>query len=268
MPRLTRGVAFCARVPDPVREAERLVQHAGLRSDVQGLLWFGSRWDVPRRAQLRFSAQGVRVLRGELPVETLDWEDYRAQTLHEKTWWIHPRFANANPTTVEIGASDGDRVGALKGQRRWKLRDPVLGQIFIANKFMAGVPLKALCEYLAATPDARPGLEDPSRCDRLVKALRSAGLGGAPTEQDRMNVGRKGDAREAIRHAAEAHMRYFQGRPVSGDKLLTAEELTDIALQRFPTWVGTDWRDPAKLRGLVADQLAITPWPFGVLREA
>lgn len=222
---------------------------------------------MPRRAQVRFSSEGIRILRHGQTVESLAWDDYRGSQITERTWWIDPRFINANPTTVHIGFRDGADPDAVAGKRSWKLRDPAMSQIFASSKWEAGIVLKALCQYVAATPDARPGLDDPAKCERLVEALRSAGLEGSSHKHDRLFMGRKGEIRQAIDQAAEANMRYFGGRPVSGDRLLTADELAEITLKRLPTWIDAEWKDPERVRALAAEQLAIPPWPFGLLRE-
>ena len=245
-----------------------MVLYAGFKADSQGLLWIGSRWGLPWRADVRFMSSGVEVLRRGKVAEVLPWDDYRsAGSKGDRTWWIRPRFVNAGPTTIEIGVRPGHDVDATEGKRRWKLSDSALNQLIMSTKHEEGVVLRALCEYLASTPTARPGLDDPSKCARLVEGLRDDRLGGPGRQGEPMYIGRKGELRQAVDQTAQASMRYFGGRPVSGDPLLTVEELADMTLKRLPTWIDAERRDPAKVRILAAQKLAIAPWPFGVLRQ-
>jgi hypothetical protein len=60
-------------------------------------------------------------------------------------------------------------------------------------------------------------------------------------------------------------MRYFRGRPVEGEPLLTADELAEATARSLPAWVERGPDTTEGLRSLAANRLAIVPWPFGVL---
>jgi hypothetical protein len=246
-----------------------LAFYAGFISDDRGLRWVGSRWRPPWRADIRFVSSGIEVIsRGEL-AETLAWEDYGREggRSSDRTWWINPRLMSAGPTTVEVGVQPSSARSGIDGQRRWKLGDPPTSQKTASAKRDAGGILQALCQYVVHTPDARQGFDDHSKCARLVDALRAERLRGPASQGEPLYIGRKGELRQALDHTAEATMRYFRGRTVEGEPVLTAEELAEATTKRLPSWVEQGTNTTETLRSLAADRLAIKPWPFGLLRE-
>lgn len=243
--------------------------YAGFLSDHRGLLWVGSRWKPPSRFDGRFTSSGIEVVRRGEVAESLAWDDYKHEvgTASDRTWWIHPRFMSAGPTTIEVGPQPSPTGNAMEGQRRWKMGDPLTSQKTAGRKRDAGGILQALCQYATSTPDARRGFNDPVRCARLLEALRSARLRGPASQGEPLYVGRRGELRQALDHTADAAMRYFRGRPVGGEPLLTAQELAEATAKSLPTWVDKGPHTTETLLSLAVNRLAITPWPFGVLRD-
>lgn len=245
-----------------------MTTYAGFTADDHGLS-YGSLWRLPWQGRARLSSKGVAFTQHNQVVEDFDWDCFLGvQPPNERTWWVHPRLLGrgSRPTAIEVGvvAAQGPTTPVF-GQRSRKLADPFLNRMF-PDLRQGGAVLQALCEYVAATSAARSGLDDPSRCNQLVAHLRASKISGPPRHEVRVYAGLKGEARDFVDQVADRNMRVFRGRPVAGEETPTPDQLAQLAAERLPHWADSRFTTPEGLRDLAAERLAVTPWPFGVLR--
>jgi hypothetical protein len=147
---------------------------------------------------------------------------------------------------------------AGKSQEHWRLSESLLSTGWAA-------PLAALCAYLATTPEARTGLSVRSSCEAVVRSLftsdlRRRGFVKGPT------ITHRGELWNVARQVRRSYCRVFEGRTISGEPCLSPEEFAEAVRGSLPPWIDDEYRTPEAIASAVAACLAVSAWPFGVLR--
>lgn len=224
------------------------------------------------------------VLRSAGRSTSLSWSDLessiRSSAHAGDTWRIAPWSAGrAGPIGIGI-AVEGCYVEASYDLRRAALT--LMARIDRLFQHDTAVPLcarsavsravdaqrelaAALCDLLADRPDLRDRLADPSRVERLVADITSAGLGSPPAAYGLRQS--TTDVIWAMRQLGFGHR--LHGRPLPGDEVPDEEVVIAAVLDQLKSNPHTTALDHAGVRAVVEEHLlAVEPWPFQALLEA
>jgi hypothetical protein len=211
--------------------------------------------------------EGLHVQRGRRSPVILAWDDERSVPWQSPThgpaalptrqgaevWWVDaPLSSNLIPSIRQGTATVG--LGSIRGSNsRWPLST-------FMNRRDASV-LDALCQYVAMTPAARPGLADAARCTDLIRALAADNLNGPGRSGVRVGPS-KIYAYQVTRDIVNTRTRIFRGRPIAHEPLPDRDDVVAAALAALPPNSLDDWKDPNTIGHYVDQLLAAKPWPF------
>lgn len=141
---------------------------------------------------------------------------------------------------------------------QWSVPAPWLSVIY------AWAEVAALAAFVAATPEARSGLEDGHALACLVSAIDSGPVFERWPPEDHM-MGDKLDVDLAIKRVFKSvGVRRFEGRPIRNEPSPGASELVERVNAELPAWVRPRV-DAAQIEKQVTRFLEIRPWPFDCL---
>jgi hypothetical protein len=245
-------------------------QFYGLGADDVGLFYKArrprSRWECVAW----LDPAGLHVQRGSSQPVTLAWDDERSvpwrpptsssAALPAKTgpeaWWVDAATGTQTVPSIRRGTPTDFR--AIRGYaQRWRL------STFVVRRD-ADI-LDALCQFLHATPDARPGLSDPSRCTKVVRALAEQNLKGAAASYMRPGHLSRAYVVEVATQVVGSQVRLFRGRRIANEPVPDQADLVAAVIARLPSAAAIDWTNSDVIAGYIQQLLRATPWPFDLL---
>jgi len=232
---------------------------------------------VPWRWVAALASDGLHLRRGQSSSEVrLAWIEHEAAqprfgsglTFYAgpqlKFWGVRPAY----------GRSLAARVYVRQPQERSVRRSRehyVLDDRFFAD--LGGTRLLAyLCEFVASTPAARPGLDDPTRTTALLMRLATDHLhDGAWPQSGPWWSGRRYDLFLAVSRVLDKRVHTVAGRRIDSEPSIdidaAVQDATDLLL-RVPH-LDRRGLDPNRVRAEIERQLLRAKmWPFGVLLAA
>jgi hypothetical protein len=206
-----------------------------------------------RRPGLRFEPDALVVVDPDPMAEIqLPWDDGEkpGEQLVRPAWSLHalPRGRGGWAAfRVTIGAGSAARQVRLRSGAR-----PPAGE------------LPALCRYLVATPEARPGLADPRHTRGLLTRL-AQGHWRRPEPPHEPLAGERLDLHLTVEATLdELGWRRIDGRPVFGERRPAVDAVVPAVRAALPDELAPKASDE-RIRDEVERHLAVGPWPFDAL---
>jgi hypothetical protein len=219
---------------------------------VAGRLWYRPPSDRSRRAGLRFEPGALVVVEPEGTEHALGWDDGEmpGEQLARPAWSLH-----ALPRGRGSWAAFRVTIGSGGAARQVRLR---------SGARPPSDELPALCRYLVATPEARPGLADPRRIRGLLTRL-AQGHWRRPEPPHEPLAGERLDLHLTVEATLdELHWRRIDHRPVFGERRPAADEVVPAVRDALPDETAPRISDE-RIRDEVERHLAVGPWPFDAL---
>lgn len=245
-------------------------QFYGLGADELGMFYKRRQPRTRWECVAWLTPDGLQVQRGKRSPVTLAWDDERSVPWRSPTqgpaalptrqgagvWWVDAPFGtNIIPSIRQGTTSVG--LGSIRGyNNRWPL------STFMTRR--DATVLDALCQYVAKTPGARPGLADGPRCTDVIRALaadnlNSPGRAGGPMRPA------KGYVYEITSAIVNTRARLFCGRSIAHEPLPDRDEVVAAVQTALPPSSPSDWKDPTTIGRFVDQILGAKPWPFDLL---
>jgi hypothetical protein len=242
-------------------------QFYGLGADDLGLFYKARQPRTRWECVAWLDPDGLHVQRGKHDPVTLAWDDERSVPWRTPThgpaalptrqgaevWWVDAPFGTNITPSIRQGTTSGG-LGSIRGYNtRWPL------STFMTRRDAS--VLDALCQYVAITPGARPGLADAARCADVIRALaadnlNSPGRTGVPMRPS------KGYVYEVTHGIVNTRARLFCGRPIGHEPLPDRDEVVTAVLAALPPSSPEDWKDPNTIGRFVDQLVGAKPWPF------
>ncbi len=223
---------------------------------IDGRLWHGTPGLVRARPRVRLETAGL-ICVGAVGSEVLyRWDDHvdgcanPPPTQQWKLQGVAPSRYNTAAVWLQTGREPSgftrcERLaGGSWGDARWE-------------------ELPALAAYLAATPGARPGLDDPARVVALVGELSTKGWRRRRPPLQPL-LGDRLDLHLAVQAVIGRQVRHFGGRSVRGEPVPAVERLASEVVTRLPEWVRPRVGAALVMKS-IERHLATGRWPFDVL---
>jgi hypothetical protein len=219
---------------------------------VEDRLWYRPPSDRSRRPGLRFEPDTLVVVEPDGAERPLRWDDGEkpGEQLVRPAWSLH-----AMPRGRGSWAAFRITIGARRDARQVRLR---------SGTRPPSVELPALCRYLVATPEARPGLADPRRTRGLLTRL-AQGHWRRPEPPHEPLAGERLDLHLTVESTLdELGWRRIAQRPVFGERRPAVDAVVAAVREALPEDLAS--KTPAeRIRDEVERHLATGAWPFDAL---